>query len=256
MKIYFAGANIAKFSKDNWDNILLSYANEFAQDIEKYRRNKREITYKHLFLDSGAFSAFTQGIKIDIDKYIEFIKQIDSDDIYANLDVIGDEEATYQNWLYMKSKGLNPLPVIHYGADKKWFEIYLKEHKVDYLALGGLVPYTKQRKKLQNWLDFSYCQIRPYFPVRTHLFGITTNWVLERYPAYSCDSTGWLAGTKFNRIVKYVKLGLKEDTELKRYNSSLLGANGRIKNIRNIEQYEKMIGDITKLWEKRGIVWD
>ena len=46
------------------------------------------------FLDSGAFSAFTQGAEIDIQEYIEFIKEHkDYLEAYANLDVIGDAEA-------------------------------------------------------------------------------------------------------------------------------------------------------------------
>ena len=46
-----------------------------------------------LFLDSGAFSAFTQKVTIDIQEYIAFIKEHeDIIDVYANLDVIGMPE--------------------------------------------------------------------------------------------------------------------------------------------------------------------
>ncbi len=42
-----------------------------------------------VFLDSGAFTAWTKRVEIDIQKYIEFIKQNqDVLTVYANLDVI------------------------------------------------------------------------------------------------------------------------------------------------------------------------
>ena len=45
-----------------------------------------------VFLDSGAFSAWTRGMEIDIQKYIEFIKQNqDIITVYANLDVISKD---------------------------------------------------------------------------------------------------------------------------------------------------------------------
>jgi hypothetical protein len=256
MKMFFAGVTMAKGNIKDWDNILLSYYNEFGEDIERYRLVKKEIDYKHLFIDSGAFSAFTQGVKIDIDKYIDFLKKVDKNDQYASLDVIGDAEKSLENWLYMKSKGLNPIPVIHYGSDKKYFDIYLREHRIKYLALGGLVPYTKKKIKLKRWLDYSFSLIKPYFPVKTHLFGVTSDWVLMRYPVYSCDSTGWLAGTKFNRVIKLKGLSLVEDTEQIKYNSSLRGKKGTIKNRKNIIEYKKFTNEVTKLWAKRGIVWD
>ena len=73
-----------------------------------------------LFLDSGAFSAMTQGVKIDIYEYIDFIKEHeDVLEVYANLDVIGSAEGTWKNQMIMEEAGLKPLPVFHYGEDEK-----------------------------------------------------------------------------------------------------------------------------------------
>ena len=77
-----------------------------------------------VFLDSGAFSAWTRGVEIDIQKYIEFIKQNqDVITVYANLDVISpgrfsmgtkeSAELTLRNQKIMEQAGLSPLPVFH-----------------------------------------------------------------------------------------------------------------------------------------------
>ena len=52
----------------------------------------------NLFLDSGAFSALTQGIEINIYQYIDFIKKhLDVLEVYANLDFIPKKEQPSKN---------------------------------------------------------------------------------------------------------------------------------------------------------------
>ena len=63
-------------------------------------------------LDSGAYSAFRQGKKIDIDEYAEFIKVNGHNyDAKITLDVINDAKNTYRNWLYLRNKGVDVIPV-------------------------------------------------------------------------------------------------------------------------------------------------
>ena len=91
-----------------------------------------------LFLDSGAYSAFTQDIEINIDDYIQYIKDNRAHiSQYASLDVIGDEQATLDNYKHMKEHDLEPIPTYHYGDKIKYLEYYLSNN--DYIALGGLV---------------------------------------------------------------------------------------------------------------------
>ena len=76
-----------------------------------------------LFLDSGAYSAWSKGIEINIDEYIEFVKKYkDNLTVYANLDDINSPEKTWENQRYMESKGLKPLPCFHYGEDVKYLK--------------------------------------------------------------------------------------------------------------------------------------
>lgn len=252
MKIYLAGISTLPEMAKYGGGCLESYI-YFRNKKKPFSEIVKEWGVKDLILDSGAFSSFTLGVGIDIKEYANFVsKNKHLITRSANLDVIGDPEASYRNWLYLRERGCNPLAVIHYGADRKWFDIYLKEHKVDYLALGGLVPYSRARKKLKGWLDYSFSEIRPYFPVKTHLFGITSNWVLKRYPIYSCDSTGWLYAGKRGRVLEFSGKGV-----VAHRNTDIISkvSDYRKNNIKSGLAYREFERYLTKMWKKKGIEW-
>jgi len=153
-------------------------------------KNKKEVD---LFLDSGAFSAWTKGITIDLQEYIDFIKKNEQYlEHYAVLDVIGDAEATYKNQKEMERQGLKPIPCFHYGEDFQWLKYYMD--KYDYVALGGLVG--KPKVELTEHLDKAWriiCDTPKNLPkTKIHGFGITSIQFLLRYPWYSVDSTSWV----------------------------------------------------------------
>ena len=152
-----------------------------------------------LFLDSGAFSAWTQGIEINIQDYINFIKEHkDYINVYANLDVIGDPEATWKNQLIMEEAGLDPLPVFHKNEPVKYLLKYLENY--DYIALGGMVGAPD----LLPWLDtmFSNYLTNPdgMPKVKVHGFGLTSLRLLLRYPWWSVDSTSWVVTGRLGSI--------------------------------------------------------
>lgn len=163
-----------------------------------------------IFLDSGAYSAFTQNIKIDIKDYIEFIKKYkDHLEVYSVLDSIGDPKATFANQMLMERAGLSPLPCFHFGEDVKWLQKYL-DRGHDYIALGGMVPVPN--KELYQWLDvlFSDFLTNPDgFPkVKVHGFGMTSFDLMLRYPWYSVDSTSWIiTGRNGGVFVPFMKSG-------------------------------------------------
>lgn len=159
------------------------------------------------FLDSGAYSAWSRGTQINLDEYCEFIRaNIELIDVYACLDVIPGQpgrqatpaerdaaaEASWQNYLYMKGEGLDPLPVYHYGEHQRFLDRMLK-HGCDYVGIGGLVGIPGGQRRV--WLDHIFDQItddagKPI--VKTHGFGMTSVPLIFRYPWYSIDSTTWI----------------------------------------------------------------
>jgi hypothetical protein len=95
-----------------------------------------------VFLDSGAFTAWTKGETIKVEDYIRFVRQVEPYvQIYANLDVIPaspkrvrtveevetSAQQSHRNWQKMKDAGLRPLPVFHQMERFRWLERMLRD---------------------------------------------------------------------------------------------------------------------------------
>lgn len=162
-----------------------------------------------IFLDSGAFSAFTLGVTIDVAEYCEYIRRnqdiirVEDGVVMASvLDGIGDPLQTYRNQLEMEQRGAKPLPCFHAGEDERYLEWYVKNY--EYITLGGMVGSST--KQLCIWLDRIWERYltdpgtgRPRLKV--HGFGITAIPIMERYPWHSCDSSSWIQSAAFGSIV-------------------------------------------------------
>jgi hypothetical protein len=149
-----------------------------------------------VFLDSGAFSAYTQGVDIDIPGYVDYIKAnrdiivMDDGVLCASvLDGIGDPLKTYQNQMHMESLGVRPLPCFHYGEDERYLEWYMANYS--YITIGGMVPISKPQ--LYHWLDRIWEEYLTdgsgRAKLKVHGFGLTTVDLMDRYPWHSVDSS-------------------------------------------------------------------
>lgn len=188
----------------NIPHILESYHYVGKQKaVDAMRDNQAQV-----FIDSGAFSAYTLGVDIDIVTYCEYIKRnidiIRKEDgvIMASvLDGIGDPLKTYRNQLTMEALGAKPLPCFHAGEDERYLEWYVQNY--DYITLGGMVGAST--KALCVWLDRMWDRYlvdgsgRPRLKV--HGFGVTAIPIMERYPWYSVDSSSWIQSAAFGSII-------------------------------------------------------
>lgn len=174
---------------------------------EKFVKAIREDNGK-IFLDSGAFSAFTLGKNIDINNYcnyiksnIDIIKKEDGILMASVLDGIGDPFKTYHNQLKMEYEGVKPLPCFHFGEDERFLNWYIKHYP--YITIGGMVG--RPAKDLIKWLDRIWdnhminAAGNPILKV--HAFGITSTKIIKRYPWYSCDSSSWIQSAAFGSII-------------------------------------------------------
>ena len=211
MKLYLAGIYTSNFKiggslynrltenekrqRESATNLLESYHYIHGQTfVDSIRADGRKV-----FLDSGAFSAFTKGVEVDLPKYCDYIKRnkdiiehVDGTLLASVLDGIGDPLKTWQNQLAMEQLGVRPLPCFHYGEDERYLEWYIANY--DYITLGGMVPISTPQLKL--WLDRIWEKYltdgsgRPR--IKVHGFGLTTVSLMERYPWYSVDSSSWV----------------------------------------------------------------
>lgn len=155
-----------------------------------------------IFLDSGAFSAFTQGVTINLDQYCAYIKRnTDIIDIASVLDAVGDPQKTADNQAAIESNGIQVLPCYHYGEDESYLCRYLEVYP--YITIGGMVPIGKPQ--LRTWLDriWSRYLCRPDGTprVKVHAFGMTSLSLMVRYPWYSVDSSSWVQGGSMGNVL-------------------------------------------------------
>jgi hypothetical protein len=177
-------------------------------DSYHYIGNERMVkrlrdTGRQIFLDSGAFSAFTQGVTINLKQYCHYIlRNMDLFEVISVLDAIGDytkpetlppaATQTYNNLKAMEQMGVYALPCYHYGEPEQVLEYYAENY--EYITIGGMVPISSPQLKV--WLDRiwgRYLTNEDGTPkVKVHGFGLTSVPLMARYPWYSVDSSSWV----------------------------------------------------------------
>lgn len=193
-------------------NMLFNYI-DGKKATDKY---KDKILPRKLFIDSGAFSAWTKGKTIDVDEYIAWINErADFISLYGQIDVIpGDivkghtpeqvKEAarlTWENYLYMRPRMKKPeglLYTFHVGEPYDYLRQALEWRDeqgkpIPYIALGGMVGKPGPVRK--NFLDTCFNIIKKSTnpDVKVHAFGMTSFELLAQYPGItSADSTSWI----------------------------------------------------------------
>jgi len=173
----------------------------------------------HLLADSGAFSAWNSGQKIDLAAYARFLAA-EQEWIFmpVNLDVIAgteDEWPTpnacehasiqgYENWLELRRLGVETMPVYHQDDASHWLYRYLEEGAV-YIGVSPNKSYPAAiwQRWMYNvlWeLDKSGGLNRDFF---THGFGVFAPTFLPqlRERMWSADATNMMRFTTMRRIL-------------------------------------------------------
>lgn len=128
------------------------------------------------------------------DAYVEYIRELGPRvTTYANLDIVNNPKATYENQKWFEAQGLRPMPVWHFGSDVKWLLRYIKEG-YDYIGIGGLVPnpYCVLKPALDEIFTKYLTDRKGYPVVKLHGFAATSIQLMTRYPWYSVDSASWI----------------------------------------------------------------
>jgi len=218
LDLYLAGAySEAKETLENIvpSNVLFSYEN--LQIKEPKELDIYHMFGAKLFIDSGAFSMWTRGVKINVDSYIDWLNErMDYIDLYGQVDAIpGDRNSgkpatmeevqraaqdTWENYLYMRPKMKKPeglLYTFHVGEPIKFLKQALEwtdengKH-IPYIALGGMVGKSEIIRR--NFLNMCFKVIKNSSNpnVKVHAFGMTSKTLLQEFPITSADSTSWI----------------------------------------------------------------
>ena len=220
--LYLASYDDSKIMNDAWENdwpLLYSQINNRGCIINRLSAP----TNGKLLIDSGAHSAHTKGITLDLEEYIGFVNEnIDKFTLYVQVDKIPGvyrmpktakdwleaPELSWENYLYMREKSKDPsklVPVFHQGEDLKWLR-----NMLDYtFSDGSHIPYIGLSPRgdvsLKAKYDFSAecfatIQNSSNPNVKTHAFGATSLEMLERLPYTSADSTTWVLVSAFGQV--------------------------------------------------------
>lgn len=169
--------------------------------------NEMRLNGAKVFLDSGAFSAYSLGVKIDINAYADYIirnrdiiRHEDGVCMASVLDGIGDDLQTWRNQLELECLGAPCLPCFHFGEDDRYLDWYVRRYP--YITIGGLVG--KSNPDVIKWLDRIWEKYlldgagKP--KLKVHAFGVTRIELMERYPWHSVDSSSWIQYAVYGHI--------------------------------------------------------
>lgn len=226
-QLYFAGSapqEVDEFLVKKSYNRLFSQLNDRSR-IKRWMSYKDEQPSMKLFIDSGAFSAYTKGKEIDIDDYINYLNEygdyfnvmVQVDYIPGKSNVVQDRQVyldapriSWENFLHMRER-LNKrlwdrfIPVFHEGEDFKWLENMLTYVDADgnRLAYIGISPHTETTTDRRLiFCKEVFRRIKALNPqVKTHGFGMTALNILQYIDFTSVDSTTWLKGAIYGSIL-------------------------------------------------------
>lgn len=211
MRIYLASVYVTHGSRHtvkaiSYPHVLESYHYVAGQRfVNEFRQDKVRI-----FLDSGAFSAFTKSATININQYAEYInRNPDVIEFAANLDHIAMDkkasaEGTWANQQRLEqlvTSGTYVVPVYHVREDPKYL-VRIAE-KYPFIAIGGMVPESKpDLLRILDELWDRYLTDKEGRPLtRVHGFGLTTFDLMLRYPWWSVDSSSWQKIGSFGGVI-------------------------------------------------------
>lgn len=173
-------------------NLLIAfpYCKPAMLDFLRERRG----SYR-LIIDSGAFSAHNSGKTVTLDGYCEFLDSLfDLQPLHAvQLDVIGDPAATWKNFLQMKNRGYDVLPVFTRGSPAKMLERMYEQ--ADYVLLGGMVG-QRDNFGFLKWAS------RLVAGRKVHWLGEVQADPIKLWKPTSVDSSAW-KGAMFGTTVVY-----------------------------------------------------
>jgi len=240
------------FSCDyNYGNVLYIHGVQAILQSFYYMKNyiPPKDKYKYYLIDSGGFSILHKGARINVYDYANFLNK-NNIKVCFNLDTRSLEESIMNYNILKKETQTNIIPVYHNfdyinPKTRDIIKEWVSEFK--YIGLGGISSEkNKSKKGLIKFLD--YCFGISNNKALFHGFGMSSEYLMERYPFLSIDSTSWQSAirygssakysgkSKLNKAIRIRKRDERYDYDIKYY------------------LYKEII--YTKIWEGRGIKYN
>jgi len=251
-------------------NILVSYEYKNALAPVKW-------TPEYLIFDSGAFSAWSAGKKVDVVGYADWAVEASKNFphvVCVNMDVIPGQfgrtstaaerkagmALSLKNADYLRSRGLDVMEVFHQDEPREFLDLLIsRQTEKGVLGISPRNDVQVGRKiEWQKTLTSYLFQTRGKNFPRTHGLAVTSFDMLANFPYYSADSSTWSSPFRFGGYTN--EMG-KTSKVAKRYGVEKIAYSQSRESVRHlarqgIENQQRMGDAITTLWAKRGIVWE
>lgn len=243
MKLHFAGSDGA--AKYNYE-LQKQHAKNRLESFYTLKTKPPSMQFDML-LDSGGFVARTKGITISVSEYANYINTHKVTKAF-NLDTNNLEE-TLDNQKHLEQHTDAYIIPIYHESDYREGNTELLSSFISnypYIATGGTAGTQGSQNARTSFFDYVFAHTRD--KIKVHGLGVTANKLLVRYPFYSVDSTSWLGPARY---------GNSKATKDKRIQIVHSKTRHYMKNTEHeITYWLKVEKNITRLWEKRGIVWE
>lgn len=228
MKFYFSGIDSPK------TYAMLEKAGVRFVLVDQFNVGNIPAGRSGAMLDSGAYRAWKNGWTLSLEFYAETARRFGPFEQITTLDVFGDNQASFENWVRLKcDHRLVTMPVWFFSEkaeDLKLLHSYSLWSNI--VGIGGLVPAMRAKNgEMLDELD-RLCSL---YPKRFHIFGL--NWLhalkVLRDKVYSADSSKWLDGARYRHLIYFDR----DASELVQTRSSLSREELCVRNAMNIEAY-------------------
>jgi len=218
MKVYLVySASYGWMLKEEVEKVLFCYP--YVREECKGLSPEIPYGFSDVIIDSGGYQLQTGVAFVSIEAYalwLEFLlpkhPEISG---YMNLDILGDDEKSFNNLRFLESKGLHPIPVWHAGEQEAYLDYFCNTYP--WVSIGGLVSGGASKgniRRLTLWLRQQYPK------TNFHLFGIGISGIdaFKEIPPYSCDFSTWNTVQRFghtiikdkNQVIKEVQMPEKD----------------------------------------------
>lgn len=171
--------------------------------FDKFQQARASLAFRDYALDSGAFTAMTEGRPVRVEDFIARVRDLRASDpqlveVFA-LDVIGDAAASMVNYRAIERAGIDAIPTYHYG--EPWEVLDELARSYPKVAIGGVARRLSQR---EEWAERCLQRV---WPKRVHGFGYSAP-SLARLPFHSIDASTWAYASK--GFGKYLSMRSKQ----------------------------------------------
>lgn len=173
-----------------------AYAGAPGGPTEKFILRMSQVT--DILLDSGAFTAFTQGVEITVDDYCERLERLGEHVWqYITLDVVENREQTRINLAEMRRRGFSPMAV--FTLDEEYAAVpELIDGNLHLCVAGGVSQPT-------DWYSARIEKVWRTSGKKAllHGLGYTRGAAPLRSRVHSIDSSTWAVGSRYGNVTIY-----------------------------------------------------